>query len=110
MTQRPVTVPRTHLCLQLSGLRQLPSGCDVPYHDYTLHRPRPRRYLLNTLLTEMLRRFNVDHLFARAEQNLNRPSPGELNNDPTPDGVKIRREQVDIFQLTNRVPYHHDLD
>src|SRR6202789_4192904 len=97
MTQRPVTVPRTHLCLQLSGLRQLPFGCDVPYHDYALHRPRPRRYLLDTLLTDMLRRFNICDLVARAEQNLNRPAPGELNNDPTSTGAKICREQVNII-------------
>jgi hypothetical protein len=30
----------------------------------------------------MLWRLDVQHLFARAKQNFNRPAPGELRDDP----------------------------
>src|SRR6202522_2804317 len=110
MTQRPLTIPRPHFLTHLLGLRQVLSGGEIPHHDYTLHRPYPRCQLLNALLTEVLRRFDVHDLFARSEQHLNRPAPRELNNNPTHAGFKHRREQIDVLHLTQGVTDHHNLN
>ena len=50
------------------------------------------------------------HLFARAEQHLNRPSPGELRDHPRQTRLQVRREQVAIPHPPRRVTHHHHLD
>src|SRR5271155_4013865 len=74
MTQRPLTIPIPHPAAQFLRLRRLVPRRDIPYHHHTLHRPYPRRQLLHTLLTPMLRRFDVHYLFAGPEENLLRPT------------------------------------
>src|SRR5450631_490325 len=110
MTQRPLTVPLSHPHAQFRRFCRLVTRRQVPHHHHTLQRPHPRRQLLHTLLTPMLRRLNVQHLFARPKQNFNRPSPGELADHPRQRGLQVRREQVAITHPTRRVTHHHHLD
>src|SRR5919109_4759532 len=83
---------------------------EIPYHDYALHTPDPRRHFLDTLLTPMLRRLDVQGLFAGFEQHLNRPPPGELTDHPAHTGLEVGCEQVTVAHRPRPVTHHHDLD
>src|SRR5262249_39213910 len=91
-THQPFTIPVTHPLPQPQRFGQVAPRRHIPHHNDALHRPHPRHYLLHTLLTPVLRRFNLQHLFARPEQDLNGPAPGELHNDPARLRRRVRRE------------------
>src|SRR5579872_624645 len=110
MAQRPLAVPLPHQAAQFLRLRRRITRRDIPHHHHTLHRPYPRRHLLHTPLTPMLRRFNAHDLFASPEQNLDRPSPGEPRYHPRQTRLQVRREQVAITHPPRGVAHYHHLD
>src|SRR5438874_954748 len=110
MPQRPLTIPFPQAAAQLRCLRRLMACRDVPYDYHTLHRPHPRRHFLNTLATPLLRRLDIHYLFTRAEQDFNRPSPGEHGDHPRQARLPIRGEQVAITHPARWVTHDYYLD